>query len=356
MSCYHPLLGIDNGEVTENGKRDLKILPLGNIDYMENMKDHPNDVLIPCGKCIGCRLDYSRHWADRMMLELESAGSGVFVTLTYDCRNVVDLTGDKIIKPCLYPGIPRENLKECPLHDRCAYKCKISGSLYKSHVQTFMKDLREELRVKYGKFIRFFCTGEYGDFENTHRPHYHLILFGIGLADLENKKPVGFNELKQPVYSCDLISRHWPHGFISVGDVSWRSCAYVARYVTKKALDPSSDLLLDMYGKNPLFSIMSRRPGIGKPYLDEHPDCLDKFYLYVAGADGAKKITLPKYFVKSLELSDPEKYAKLCGERALYAQDSMMSKLNNTDKDFMDYLDTEEKEMVKRIKSLRRYV
>lgn len=353
MSCYHPLLGIDNGEKTENGKRALKIVPLDNFDYEEIRREHPNDVLIPCGHCIGCRLDYSRHWADRMMLELESAGSGVFITLTYDCKHLVDLVGDHINK-CFYPEC--DNGKNCPLSDRCNYKCKISGSLYKPHVQTFMKDLREELRSKYGKFVRFFCTGEYGDIENTHRPHYHLILFGIGLADLPDKKPVGFNELRQAVYSSPLISRHWPHGFVSVGDVSWRSCAYVARYVTKKALDPSSDLYVELCGKNPLFSNMSRRPGIGKPYLDEHPDCLDKFYLYVSGEDGAKKITLPKYFVKSLELSDPERYVKICGERALYAQDSMLSKLNRTDKDFMEYLETEEKEMIKRVKSLRRYV
>lgn len=351
MSCYHPLLGIDTGNLTPAGKREFKVLPLGHIDYRQNALDHPEDILIPCGKCIGCRMDYSRHWADRMMLELDSAGCGLFVTLTYDCRHVVDFTGEKIVE-CSFTG----DTKDCPLSEFCAGKCRRDGSLYKKHVQTFMKDLREELRSKYGRFIRFFCTGEYGSFENSHRPHYHLILFGLGLDDLQDKVPVGFNELRQKVYTDPLISRHWPHGFVSVGDVSWRSCAYVARYITKKALDPSSDAVLEMLQKNPLFSVMSRRPGIGLPYLEKHPDALDKFYLYVSENDGARKVAVPKYFVKTLELTDPERYAKICGERALFAQDSMLSKLNRTDKDFLEYLDSEEKELMSKISSLKRYV
>ena len=320
MSCYHPLVGLYRG-LNENGKRDLRIIhsddPFKDIEY------NPGSVLIPCGKCIGCRLDYSRRWADRMMLELESAGKGIFVTLTYDCRNVVDLEGEKVCT-CVYPDIDVRNGEKCPLTSICASECRSSGSLFKSHVQTFMKDLREELRTKRNTFIRFFAVGEYGSLENSHRPHYHLILFGLGLDDLPDKKPVGFNELRQEVYSSDLISRHWPYGFISVGDVSWRSCAYVSRYVTKKALDPMSDDELDQLGKNHLFNLMSRRPGIGRKYLDEHPDCLDYSSIYLSTPDGSKRVNIPKYFVKQLELTDPEKYDTLVAQRTLYAQDSII--------------------------------
>ena len=65
MACYHPLIGIWKGEYTDSGAKKYQIC--GNTD--------PNDVpsvydkvIIPCGHCIGCRLDYSRSWADRMML------------------------------------------------------------------------------------------------------------------------------------------------------------------------------------------------------------------------------------------------------------------------------------------------
>ena len=81
MSCYHPLVGIWKGDYTENGKKKYEIQ--GNLDP----RDCPSvydKIVIPCGHCIGCRLDYSRSWADRMMLELETAGCGIFATMTYD--------------------------------------------------------------------------------------------------------------------------------------------------------------------------------------------------------------------------------------------------------------------------------
>ena len=357
MSCYHPLIGYDLGINKETGKRNIKVMPSVNIDLQKTLESNPNSMLIPCGKCIGCRMDYSRRWADRMMLELEScSGKGVFVTLTYDCRNVVDIEGKKVVD-CKYPNINIREGEKCPRSLICGYYCKQNGSLYKAHVPTFMKDLREDLRNNKNLFIRFYACGEYGDAtKNTHRPHYHLILFGIGLDDLENLRHVGFNELRQEVYSSDTISRHWPYGFISVGDVSWKSCAYVSRYITKKALDPTDEDFLDAYGKAHMFSLMSRRPGIGKPYLESHPDCLDFSTIYLSTKDGAKKLNTPKYFVKSLESTDKEKYDKIIAERALYAQNSMYSKLNQTDLELSDYLLVEEDKMLRKIKSLKRSI
>lgn len=354
MSCYHPLVGFDYGINPETGKKNIKVLPVTG-DVGKTLELNPGSVLIPCGKCIGCRMDYSRRWADRMMFELESAGKAVFVTLTYDCRNVVDLEGEKVCT-CIYPDIDVRNGEKCTHSLNCGYYCRQNGSLYKDHVRTFMKDLREELRSKRNQFIRFYACGEYGSWENTHRPHYHIILFGLGLDDLENLQPVGFNELRQEVYHSDLIARHWPYGFVSVGDVSWKSCAYVSRYVTKKALEPSNQDLLDMLGKNHMFSLMSRRPGIGKPYLDAHPDCLDYLSIYVSTKDGSKKINIPRYFVNQLESTNKEKYDSIIAQRALYAQNSMYSKLNQTDLELSDYLLVEENAMLEKVKSLKRSI
>lgn len=336
MSCYHPLLGSYYVDAN-TGERKTKISSLVNEDYFGNKVKRdwneiksfdPDAFLVPCGKCLGCRLDYSRRWADRMMLELESNDNkAIFVTLTYDDDHLVDYEGNHITD---------------------GY-----GSLYKPHLQLFMKRLRD--KYGYGK-IRFFGVGEYGSWQNTHRPHYHVILFGIGLDDLENKIPVGYNELRQTVYTDNLISSCWDHGFISCGDVSWKSCAYVARYVTKKAIEPESDLLNEAFNLNPLFSVMSRKPGIAAPYMDEHPDCLDYVSIFVSDSDGQKKIAIPKYFVNRLKLQDPEKGDNIIAQRSLYAQDAMMAKLSQTDLPLLDYLELEEELMYKKIKSLRRSI
>ena len=82
MSCYNPWLGVPDYEyLTEEGKRSYKITSR----YDPQLKQmYPGSIAIPCGHCIGCRLDYSRSWADRMMLELDHTKKAVFVTLTYD--------------------------------------------------------------------------------------------------------------------------------------------------------------------------------------------------------------------------------------------------------------------------------
>lgn len=72
MPCYHPKIGIWTGELTERGKKKIRIISLDKKDTIKDLKK-TDSFLIPCGHCIGCRLEYSRKWADRMMLELETA-------------------------------------------------------------------------------------------------------------------------------------------------------------------------------------------------------------------------------------------------------------------------------------------
>ena len=104
MACYHPLRGAYTNVLTDSGKRKVKVFPSATTDnkfvYQNRAKpdvfttsDRLFDIgfwrkldtfLIPCGQCIGCRLDYSRRWATRLMLELQCHESAFFVTLTYD--------------------------------------------------------------------------------------------------------------------------------------------------------------------------------------------------------------------------------------------------------------------------------
>jgi hypothetical protein len=43
---------------------------------------------IPCGRCIGCRLEYSRQWAMRCHHEASLHTFNSFITLTYDPENL----------------------------------------------------------------------------------------------------------------------------------------------------------------------------------------------------------------------------------------------------------------------------
>ena len=100
MPCYHPLKAFELGE--KDGKRLLKVTSY-EVDHLERSGDgfaccrhpsygRPGDITkfveIPCGKCSGCRLQKSREWANRCMLELQYHKSSYFVTLTYDEEHV----------------------------------------------------------------------------------------------------------------------------------------------------------------------------------------------------------------------------------------------------------------------------
>lgn len=322
MSCYHPLVGIDTGCLTENGKKKLKIVGLDKFKDLESV-NQANGILIPCGHCIGCRLDYSRKWADRMMLELETQKKAIFLTLTYRNEDAHWTYFDNDFQP-------------------------VFATLDKRDCQLFMKRFRKEFNdVR----IRFFLAGEYG--ENTLRPHYHAIIYGIGLSDIVDCKLFSRNNLGQRFYSSQKLAKIWSHGHVLLSDVSWQTCAYVARYVTKKL---SGQQKISYAERNviPEFSLMSRKPGIGADYLDLHPDCLDYDFINLLTPDGGKKIPIPKFYLDKLSLSDPEKYDKIKSSRKKFVSDRLLLELGKSDLGLAEYLEMKEEKRKDKIKVLSR--
>lgn len=182
-------------------------------------------MLIPCGRCTGCRLERSRQWAMRCMHEKQMHNASSFLTLTYDDKNLPE-----------------------------------GGSLCMDHYQKFMKRLRH----KFGDGIRFCGCGEYGDV--TQRPHYHILLLNADFGDRRFYKSSEGSGL--PLYVSKDLSSLWPFGFSNLGDVDFDSCAYVARYVMKKVIgnDTFDSSLYDWETglvKEAPFMTMSRRPGLG---------------------------------------------------------------------------------------------
>ena len=146
----------------------------------------------------------------------------------------------------------------------------VGGTLVYRHFQLFMKRLRKSFPK-----ARFFMCGEYGD--NTSRPHYHAVLFGVDFRDRVPHARSGSGEV---VYASALLSRLWQLGFASVGDFTFESAAYVARYVLKKV---TGDLAAEHYrsvdlatgeivDRVPEFCHMSLKPGIGARWFEQYYD------------------------------------------------------------------------------------
>lgn len=312
MSCFRPTLGIPTGEKTANGKNVFRWSGLPK----DGKELPPGSVVVPCGKCLGCRLDYSRRWADRMMLELDTAKKGIFVTLTYN--------------PDRVPVRFYEDTGEA-----------IGNTLCKKDAQDFMKRLRKAYDGKEGRpgpvKIRYFLAGEYGPLHL--RPHMHAIIYGLSLEDFPDLEWRGKNELGQDFYTSEKFGNIWSNGFVSLSDVSWNTCAYVARYVVKKVQTDYGNSPEDI-GLEPEFVLMSRRPGLGKEFLDKHPDALDFDSIPISTPNGCRNIEIPRYYTR---LISEEKRDKIMEKRKQSADNHRYLIISNSTVDYLDYLEEAER-------------
>lgn len=136
------------------------------------------------------------------------------------------------------------------------------GSLSVRDLQLFWKRLRKD-RGPGAAPIRYLACGEYG--EETARPHYHACLFGE--AFLRDRK-VWKQTAAGPLFTSEYASSKWSHGFVVLGDVTFESAAYVAKYTVEKVLGKAAP---SVYGPlRPPFSVSSRRPGIGSTWWDKY--------------------------------------------------------------------------------------
>lgn len=317
MPCYHPLTrscipGDFNPETGKLQGRVGKYVPVENR-YPEYIYQD-----IPCGQCIGCRLDYSRKWADRLMMEASHHEHSWFVTLTYSDVNL-------------------------PLGGRADPETgeliEFVPTLRKRDCQLFMKRLRKAVAPQK---VRFYCGGEYGD--KSFRPHMHLILFGLDLNDLKFYK---LNNLSQPYYTSELLSNCWDNkGYVVVSPATYETMAYTARYVTKK-LKGFESIFYKQAGIEPPFSLMSRKPGIAGDSFSFDLMQYDKIML-----PQGRKAGHPRYFQKLLERDYPDFYEEYKAERVRRNDTRMQQLLDAIEMPYLDYLKIQEFNLKNRIKIL----
>lgn len=259
----------------DTGKRPIV------FNIREGFSDMPSQV--PCGRCLGCRIDRSRQWAVRCVHEASLHDENCFITLTFN---------DKFLPS--------------------------NGSLVKSDFQLFIKRLRKRFFGNSKSDVRYFHCGEYG--EKLGRPHHHACLFGFNFPDrVLFREKEGFR-----LYRSEILESLWSHprtgesfGFCSIGDVSFESAAYVARYIVKKI---SGDLAPGHYqGRLPEFTTMSRRPGIGRDWFESFKgDLYPKDFVVIHG----RKYKIPKYYDRCYEATNPVEYGCIKASRCVRGRSS----------------------------------
>jgi len=104
-----------------------------------------------------------------------------------------------------------------------------ADSLIKRDVQLFIKRLRKEQDSRGSSKIKYYLVGEYGDL--TKRPHYHAAIFGEDFAD---DRYAWRHQGPNTLYRSSRLERLWPHGNAEIGQLTFESAAYIARYIMKK--------------------------------------------------------------------------------------------------------------------------
>lgn len=252
------------------------------------------DIEIPCGHCIQCRLDYSKTWAIRCCHEASMYHYNYFVTLTIDDKHL-------------------------------EYGQTGNPTLNRKVFTRFINTLRKKFSRLGHVGVRFFGCGEYGNGDGSRglNPHYHVILFNCPLTDLSldficddgtivRKK----SSCGEPLYFSQFIKDCWPYGFITVEDANYRTEAYVSRYILKKQGTSESLVFNKNLGVLPPFLGMSNRPAIGNAYFEDNEEFLIDNPSLIVPRDRKEPLVsgLPRFYKKKIFERHPELY------------DSMLSK------------------------------
>lgn len=277
MACYTPLPAIK----TEDGTMKF------------NFKSGEGDVIkLPCGQCMGCRIDRSRMWAVRCMHEATQYEKNCFITLTY---------------------APEHLPSDLSLNYR--------------HFQLFMKRLRQKYR---NNNIRFYMCGEYG--ETNQRPHYHAIIFNFDFPDkiVHSKSRFG-----DTLHTSQSLTELWGKGHCLIGEATENSAGYVARYIVQKFTGKLDDInpktgrpfgakyerfeptTGEIWKVQPEFNKMSLKPGIGQAWFD-------KYYTDVYPADcvrmrDGRTIKPPRFYDKKYDAKHPYEFDEIKQDRIMKA-------------------------------------
>lgn len=312
MSCYSPnyVIYSDSGFSRFGGKLTQGVLDSYPPGYV---------VPVPCGRCTGCRMDYGKHWADRMLLEYNTprvygSKKALFVTMTYDDEHLpYVLCSDGALR----------------------------STLRKRDYQLFFKRLRKSYPVRY------LLCGEYGD--NTHRPHYHAIIFGLSISDFPDSVLIKQDhESSCFLYKSDKFTSYWSLGYCSIADATFDTMAYVSRYVLKKQYH--SDYVLDFYkGREAPFIVSSRRPGIGSDFFDD----LDVSSVGLNDGHGVRVISRPRVSLEKLSLTNPTVYDSIKSTRIKLSEDQRYQIEKQTNMRWLDYLSSSKLSLDRRFVNYR---
>lgn len=245
--CHDPVLCFN-----ANGTRKFRHYSLANDTFKL-----AHNLVFNCGKCVFCRRKKSLELAVRCVLHASLYSHNCFLTLTYDeskdgYHNELDYTDIQTFKKRFRQHVAR-------LGQYCCIKTRRV--------------------ISPGKKIQIFNVHEYG---KNGKKHWHLVVFNHDFIDKQYFTSKNGNRL----YTSSRLSKLWPHGHHTIGDVTEASAMYQAQYTQKDFKHGNV---------NNKKKAKSNHSGIGRDYFLKHYEqILQLGYVPFGG----QKISIPRYFLK----------------------------------------------------------
>lgn len=292
---WHKIINQKTGEIYET--KGLKFIKQNQILLNDPDMLSGKYMLIPCQKCQGCRVDYASEFSTRAYLESLQHKESCFITLTYNNEN-----------------IPKNR------------------SLNKKDFQDFFKRLRKNT----GKKIRYMLCGEYGP--KTLRCHGHMLCWGYRPKDLKFYKK---NHVGDFLFTSEELNKIWGKGYTIIGNITYESAAYVARYVYKKSYGIDKDFY-KKHGREPEFILTSRRPGLATNAFTNKKiweKIKRNMGVLIPTKDGVKLKKIPTFLrEKWKNFEDRKEYFKLFDKRARELLNDTRARMEKTDLNYFKYL------------------
>lgn len=307
------------------------------------------NMWLPCRQCAGCRLHSSSIWATRCWHESKLHTFNSYITLTLDDAHLTSRYWTGLYRPdgrkayagtLHLPEIVAFNKRLLKAINRQKYDGLILGDTYrknspptslpvgrrgiptsKSTPQGTSVAPQKAVARRMLRTFRFYLAGEYG--EQYRRPHWHSLLFGVQFADLRYKTTT---EGGHKLYESPTLQKLWPYGHSTVGELTWESSAYVARYVMKKingkkqeehytVIDQDTGEIIRL---RPELNNMSRAGGIGLGFFNKfYTDMYPEGKMVVRGHE----TNTPRYYDKKFKQRDPIAWENLELDRLLANRD-----------------------------------
>jgi len=304
MPCYSPLNAHQSKHKKPNGKTYLSFGKKG------HSRKKWTPIKVPCGQCIGCRLERSRQWAVRCVHETKLHEKNCFITLTFNQEHLDK--NKSLVKRDFQLFMKRLRKKFVP-----------PNPFDKETQEDEWKEFHEKHRISY-----FHC-GEYGS--QKQRPHHHAILFNIDFDD----KLLWKEHNNEKYYTSETLSSLWTNpktkaslGHCCIGEANFETAAYVARYITKKITGEAATTYYNeldyqtgeiLIERIPEYTTMSRNPAIGKRWYEKfNGDWYYEDKLIMRG----QEMKPPKYYDKQYEIAHPEEMEQIKEKRKEHAKKS----------------------------------